>query len=302
MANDPMFWSPTAVIWLPMLRIEGKLHFPSVQSLEPFAAFGRIGPAYQKGPTSARLVGEEKMRDLQKFRLGWISMLIWSGWLCYHEVAEINSQNGVTWLRSTFLPGSCPVRKPDKKCILVLLLYTRYESYWRAARRRRRLLPVAPHRRSGALAPTAPPTFTTRHGADCVARVPPCLARIGVAQSTTQKQCPATACDDAAAGIVADSSDAPSASRAIVPGVNLLGEHHKSRPRALRRVRGSSQHKTTISPHKIVHSLVQGTGDSGQMNLGGRWGGRRRLRDGGRNVGDGGGKQATFESPTWYDF
>ncbi|KAJ6552232.1 hypothetical protein DFH09DRAFT_1280993 [Mycena vulgaris] len=110
-----------------------------------------------------------------------------------------------------------------------------------------------------------------------------------------------------AARSVADSSDASSSSKAIIPGRQFPTENnnHTAQNRALARADNGRQ-RSDEPEIDLLEGKLSGTdlsGNRNRVNCGqaGARGGRRRLRDGGRDVGDGGGEQATFESPTWYD-
>ncbi|KAJ6525866.1 hypothetical protein DFH09DRAFT_1286025 [Mycena vulgaris] len=109
-----------------------------------------------------------------------------------------------------------------------------------------------------------------------------------------------TACEGAAAGCARADADAGREEHG-------LGGWADSPPSIFRKADAARSVTDSSDASSSSKAIVPGTTvDSGQMNL--RWtyararGGRRRLRDGGRDVGDGGGEQATFESPTWYDF
>ncbi|KAJ6517715.1 hypothetical protein DFH09DRAFT_1287705 [Mycena vulgaris] len=109
-----------------------------------------------------------------------------------------------------------------------------------------------------------------------------------------------------AARSVADSSNASSSSKAIVPGRQFPTENnnHTAQNRALAHVDNGRQRAD--EPEMDLYEKLSRTDLSGNRNRvdcgqARARDGRRRLRDGGRDVGDGGGEQATFESPTWFD-
>ncbi|KAJ6522774.1 hypothetical protein DFH09DRAFT_1286776 [Mycena vulgaris] len=110
-----------------------------------------------------------------------------------------------------------------------------------------------------------------------------------------------------AARSVADSSDASSSSKAIIPGRQFptKNNNHTAQNRALARADNGRQ-RSDEPEMDFLDGKLSGTDLSGNRNRvdcgqAHARGERRRLRDGGRDVGDGG-EQATFESPTWYDF